>query len=175
MRPPNSATTAPEPISLEIGNTLPAPGQYFSIEIIFDPKWTSRWETRTRNRWWSITNMPYPNACFERGGQVSPGGFLFRNEAAPHPPSIGSGRIYFRCRKGDKDDMAVARKCLRLLTKVASNRVQTVEFPSLKVMARSEKGSSFWIGHDAARWCREDPNRMAYYLSGPKLGYRPLD
>ncbi len=86
-----------------------------------------------------------------------------------------AGRLYFRCGKGNKEHLALARKALRLLGKVASNKIQVVEYPSLEVVARYPKGAFLWIGHDAARWLREDPARMAYYNENWKRGYRPLD
>src|SRR3546814_5558797 len=77
--------------------------------------------------------------------------------------SMGEGYVSFVCRKDNKRDLAIAGKALRLLRKIATNRLQTVRYPSMETIARCEKGSIVWLGQDAIRWCREDPNRMLNY------------
>jgi hypothetical protein len=89
------------------------------------------------------------------------------------------GQIYFRCDKGNAAHMSLARKGLRLLTKVATNKVAYVHYPSLEVKNRSGNGGLVWCGFHALEWCRQAPDRFLAYSSllnrREGYGYRPLD
>ena len=88
---------------------------------------------------------------------------------------LGTSEIYFRCSPRSKTHAAVARKALRLVEGVASNRCECVRWPSLEVTWRAEKGHNLWIGRDAARWSREAPNRLLNYSHGLGIFNRLLD
>lgn len=140
------------------------------VGILFEPDWKPRWHRVTPYKWRTVGNWPYPNGHMERSGRILPA-------SERSPESIPTGEIYFRCFKGDAEHMAVARKALRLLTKVAVNRCMSVDWPSMEVVDRCEGGGRYWIGHDAIRWAREDPSRFVGffpYASG-YWGFRPLD
>jgi hypothetical protein len=137
-------------------------------DIEFGANWKPEWELGRFG--WSLANWKYPDGEFELGTVGTP----TRIDASV-PESMWYGRIYFRVDKDDKVQAAMARKALGLLRKIASNRTQTVAYPSLQVLSRNERGGMIWIGEDAARWCREKPYRMIAYQANYGSGLRPLD
>jgi hypothetical protein len=138
-------------------------------KIVFGTAWQPHWERDGSG--WRFANWVYPNGEVALSGYTSSG----RGGDSPEPPSMSDGELYFRIDGGDRAQVAMVRKVFRLLTKVATNRVQSVRFPSLEVMVRQEKGGVYWIGLDAARWCREKPDRMVAYQGRQRWGFRPLD
>jgi hypothetical protein len=81
--------------------------------------------------------------------------------------------------KGNAAHMSLARKGLRLLTKVATNKVAYAHYPSLEVKNRSGNGGLVWCAFHALEWRLQAPDRFLAYsslLSGREgYGYRPLD
>ena len=147
-------------------------------DVIFDPDWRPLWSNETKYRTWSTTNHPYPNAYIIRSGSIYPWSEKsgIRGVEGPSPPSLAEGEIHFRCRVACPGDFKLAAKALRLIGKVATNKRQVhLFYPSLEVIGNREKGSELWIGHDAIRWLREDPERMTGYNAGMKIGLRPMD
>lgn len=123
-----------------------------------------------------VTDPPLPDASIQRGGWISE---AEDRDGKIWPATIEGGQIYFRCEKGNAAHMSVARKGLRLLTKVATNKVAFVHYPSLRVKDGSGKGGMVWCGFHALEWCRQAPDRFLAYsplLNGQEgYGYRPLD
>lgn len=143
--------------------------------VCFTPGWRPALTTNS-DRSLGVTLPPMPNASIDRGGSISEAG---ERNGTLWPPTIGGGRIYFRCEKGNAAHMSLARKGLRLLTKVATNKVAYVHYPSLKVKNRTGNGGLVWCGFHALEWCRQAPDRFLDYsplLNGREgYGYRPLD
>jgi hypothetical protein len=160
LEPPSVMPTQSLTTLYEVG------GQRCGIE--FGENWKPEWELGKFG--WSLANLKYPNGEFELGSM----GWGWQSDPSI-PESMWYGRIYFRVNKDDKTQVAIARKALGLLRKMASNRTQTVAYPSLQVLSRNERGSMIWIGEDAARWCREKPYRMIAYQANYGSGLRPLD
>jgi hypothetical protein len=154
----------PSPPHVRFRSSLDACDRYASI--VFDPTWTPKWEPPGRVDWWYLENSPLPN------GEVEPGGFFTNRDGSLR---LSGGRIYIRCAPGDKKHASLARKALRLIEKVATNRCQSLRYPSFEIVWRAEKGHNEWIGHDAARWAREAPDRLLDYKDYLKSGLRPLD
>jgi hypothetical protein len=141
---------------------------YGNFSILWSPeKWKPNWEWLKWGEWYDGM-MLWPNGVIECGEGIVP-------EQGKWPQFLFPGQIYFRCRKDNKEDMRMARKGLRLLTKVASNRNQVmVEIPSMKEFARFEKGNMLWIGHHAREWLLQDPRRMTDISSRSSTqGIRP--
>jgi hypothetical protein len=136
-----------------------ASANYGGLDIIFLPEnWEPQWSLDTYSKRWYHGGMPWPNGTIGCSGKID----TTLNHGQPF---MDTGEIYFRCRKGNKNDMRVARKCLRLVTKVASNQNQVhVDFPSMKVLRNAP--NDLWIGHDARRWLLEDPRRITEYGGG---------
>jgi len=172
IRPQHSLCTGPAPPEFKIYRSLSECPPYEWVTIIFDPDWTPRWGQFSPYKWWGMGRLPYPNAKFERNGQIVG---ERRLGGKRYPPTIYGGRIYFRCDKSDRAQIAWGRKGLRLLTKVASNRLAAVKAWTHEVVSRIEKGADLWIGHDAARWCREHPDHILLYDDRTQKGIRPLD
>jgi hypothetical protein len=143
--------------------------------VSFTPGWRPELTTNSDGSL-GVTDPPRPNASIQRGGWISEAG---ERNGTLWPPKIEGGHIYFRCEKGNAAHMSLARKGLRLLTNVATNKVAFVHYPSLRVKDGSGKGVMVWCGFHALEWCREAPDRFLAY--GPLLngregyGYRPLD
>ena len=143
--------------------------EYGRLDILFSPEhWDPQWEIDKYTKRWSTEMTPRPNGVITGSGETG----IAQNHGQPF---IGDGDIYFRCRKGDKDDMRVARKCLRLLTTVASNKGQVVvAFPSMEVLWNAP--NDLWIGHGAREWLLADPRRITRYNGGNvDEAVRPLE
>lgn len=76
------------------------------------------------------------------------------------------------------------RKLFRLVGKMTTNRLRHLRFDEEEqiVLDEAKKGSWYWAGEDALRWCREDERRVLTEYSALKrktghvvYGYRPLD
>ena len=144
---------------------------YHFCRIEFGKDWQPQWEKGQFG--WSFGPAVYPNGEIELGGTINPARPASRDVLAS-PEWMAGGSINFRVDVNDKAQVTLARKALRLLGKVASNGCQTVRYPSLEVVNRFKHGN-FWIGHDAARWCREKPDRMVSSRGRFGWGTRPLD
>jgi hypothetical protein len=139
-------------------------------DVMFGTGWQPVWK-QGDSGFWHIANRTVPNGTFRVNCTVYPA----RDGEDAKPENMTDGQFYFRVDADDKAQVSVARKALRLIGKVASNRIQSVRFPSLEVISRNERGGTIWIGRDVARWCREKPDRMAYYQGRQHWGFRPLD
>lgn len=153
----------PEPLQLY---ESPLVTGYWPFQISFDAAYTPQWEWNEDMKWWSCSNPPLVNATCDLSG--------IAKEA--DPPYVTVGRIYFRCRKDNAGHKAVARKALGLIRKMATNKCMQVQYPSMEVRYRVEKGGSVWIGEDAVRWCRANPQGMVSFQHWHRhgLGFRPL-
>ena len=73
--------------------------------------------------------------------------------------------------------MRIAQSALRLIKKIATNRIDVVHYPSLAVVLESGGPGMVWCGHHALEWCRQAPDRFLGYSSRPSgkegYGYRP--
>ncbi len=174
---PQRSYDGPEPPEIGIYTRLvdcPA----HTTDVIFDPDWRPAWKKTGKYQTWSTTNYPYPNAYIIRSGRIYQRRerSVVRGVEGPDPPFLADGDIHFRCRKACPGDFKLAAKALRLIGKVATNKRQVhLFYPSLEVIGSREKGSELWIGHDAIRWLREDPERLTGYNVGMKIGVRPMD
>ena len=157
-----------EPPPLRPHPTLDGCSEY-RIDIYFDDSHLPTWYEDAEFDEWLLENHPYPNGIYERCAGALPA-------RSDRPEIMGRGRIYFRIVKGDKAHAAVARKALGLINRIATNRCMQVAWPSMEVLSRWEKGGDFWFGHDAVRWCREDPRRLLSFFPYPsdQWGFRPL-
>jgi hypothetical protein len=136
--------------------------------IVFDPTCVPRWEPSKYGKHWNLVVPGFPHALFVGSGKV------MEDREGP-PPFIRSGEIHLWCDRRDKRHASLARKVFRLLTMTCTNAYAHVDYPSMKVAARFEKGGSVWIGPDAARWCLERPDRVLDLHRHPEpWGYRPL-
>lgn len=137
------------------------------IWVHFQLDWAPQW--RWRDTSWIMCKWPrQPRVCIQYVGKI--------NSVQPNKPEhIYCSKIDFSCRPGNMEDYALARRLFHLLGKVATNRHQkVVDFPNYETVRVSEKGSSFWLGHDAIRWAKEDPKRILCFQSA-QWGIRPLD
>ncbi len=166
-----------EPPEIGVYTKLAECPAYYT-DVIFDPDWRPAWKKRDDYPYWSNTNYPQSSAYIIRSRRIDPWSEKsgIRGVEGPVPARLSRGEIHFRCRPACPGDFKLAAKALRLIGKVATNKRQvTLYYPSLEVIGYSEKGSELWIGHDAIRWMREDPERMTWYNAGMKIGLRPMD
>ena len=161
------------PPPAELQPTMAAMHPRDFCKICFTPGWRPQLTTNSDGSL-DVTDPPRPNASIQRGGWTSE-----PDERKGWPPTMEGGRIYFRCDKGNAEQMSVARKGLRLLTKVATNKVAYVHYPSLEVKYGDGSGGLVWCGFHALEWCRQAPDRFLGYSAllnaREGYGYRPLD
>lgn len=85
------------------------------------------------------------------------------------PPTLSFGNINTSYLTDEPALKAFYEKALRLVRKVSTNKVRR-ELPHIGFVY-GDGTSSFWIGHDAFRWCSESPTRMVGGLVRPTLDW----
>jgi len=149
-----------------------------NVVIVFDPAWRPEWKgepNSPKSNCWYIRNLPLPNGRFERGRGIRQKKRPDDTFAGEISEGIESGRIYFRIAPNDREQEMLARKALRLIGKIASNKgLLLVRYPSQAVIC-PETRSEWWIGFDARRWCLEKPTRSLGGMWHPSgaWAYRP--
>lgn len=146
-----------------------------STKMVFDPDWEPLFAQYQPNRdepnalRWIIRNHPRPAVWFRAKPetredlQKQPG--LMRNR-------IGFSQIDFYADPRDPEQAKLRGRFFRLLGKFATNKNQDVyRFPEDTFIRHLAKGSSYWLGHDAIAWAREDPRR--YFSPDGHWGIRP--
>ncbi len=79
-----------------------ASAEYGQLQIIWSPdKWDPHLKLHPRWREWQYARLPWPNGTISCGGKIS----TTRISKKPH---LSEGNIYFRCRKGNDEDMHTA-------------------------------------------------------------------
>lgn len=153
-----------------------------SIGIALDESWRPTWKERrgaSGEAELIFRPPPYPNARIQfLGGRIFESATVKNGKI--EPPRITGGQIYFRCEKGEPEHMRVARAALRLIAKVATNKVAVVHYPSLKVVPQKGGGPGVtWCGFHALDWSRKAPDRFLDYrptMEGNEgYGLRPMD
>lgn len=82
-------------------------------------------------------------------------------------------RIIFYREPGNKEHDLLSRHFYRLLGKFATNKDQTTfHMPGRQFQCTQKKGSLFWLGRDAIRWVKEDPERVFFYTDR-NTAFRP--
>ena len=85
------------------------------------------------------------------------------------PPTLSFGNINTSYLTDEPALKAFYEKALRLVRKVSTNKVRR-ELPHIGYVY-GDGTSSFWVGHDAFRWCSESPTRMVAGLVRPTLDW----
>jgi hypothetical protein len=138
-----------------------------AVGLVFEPGWSpvvAQWSVDGSRPQYAIARRPYPNGTIQRCDGA------FRHLQWKMPPisddryadveRITAGELHFRCEKGDKAQMALARAVLRLIAKMASNRYRVLTWPAHELRSEVAKGGEVWIGDGAAAWVREKPGRI---------------
>lgn len=86
------------------------------------------------------------------------------------PPTLDFGNVNTSYLTDEPDAKAFYAKALRILRKVTTDRVRS-ELPHIGYVM-GEGRSSYWVGHDAFRWCAESPTRMIGGVARPTLDWR---
>lgn len=161
------------------------------VDIVFDPDWRPRWVWDEYFNEWRKGSVSIPSGVVERSMDPYHRGnerwawdersedWKRRPASSPVRPGeerwiLSSGRIYYRFLTGNKAQEAAARKAIRLIDKVASNRdLMAVDAVTLEVLHPTCIGAPS-VGHHARRWCLEDPTRLLKF-SGVRgrYAYRP--
>jgi hypothetical protein len=132
--------------------------QHPYVGFVFDPDWPFRWRWLEDSNEWHPELTPLPNGMIERITRIGCGGG-FRDKPEDGT-NRGEGCVYIRILAGNAEHEAVARKALRLLGRVASNKkLLIVRRPSMQVITDKAIAAP-WIGWDARRWCLEKPDRV---------------
>lgn len=144
---------------------------YDSTEMVFDPQWQPQYaryqpySDKPEEQWWIILNHPRPSIVFRVGKPQS------WEELAKEPihrrNRLGADQIDFYADPRHPDQAKLRSRVFRLVGKFASNRNQDLyQLPNWEFIGHEEKGSRFWIGHDARRWVLADPKRYFSYDEG---------
>jgi hypothetical protein len=136
---------------------IPAPG--WRPELIVAPGESSPY--------WRWSEPPHISGCY--GGRGS-GGLVDIQMPGPHRHSqrISPCDVYFRYHRHDLEAKAMVQKALRLINKMATNKLLLCDEKTL-VVKRPVVSGMYWAGHHAIRWCLGDPRRTLYYW------YLPLE
>ena len=85
------------------------------------------------------------------------------------PPTLEFGNIGTSFLTDEPQRKAFYDKALRLIKRVATNRIRA-ELPHIGHVY-GEGRASYWVGHDAFRWCSESPTRMIAGIARPTLDW----
>lgn len=75
------------------------------------------------------------------------------------PPTLTAGTLAGIFRPNNPVEKAFFELILGVVRQVLTNRVR-IEYPHLNQVLSEDGRSSCWVGHDAIRWCSEQPTRM---------------
>jgi len=158
------------------------PAQLPEVEMHFDPDWQAEWSRPepgidvprdADSPYWSSRPPRTPVFRFVFG--------RLREAADGHPPHIGDGYVWFFHAPGNREQLAVCHRIMRLFRTVAGNRggQALLRGPRQREIRRYRTVSRYWLGNDAVRWAREDPARMLCYRQyadpDTSWGVRPLE
>jgi hypothetical protein len=167
MREERDTTVKPPSTASQWLHELPA-GVYTYVFQGVD--WRPDWTVTGRFQQWRPSNIVMPNGFLSVGRGVQ----TWLSRVEDDIEYLDDGRLYTRCYKGNDEQMRIGRKVKRLVAKVATNRKQELwKFNPLRLQSRTEKGSDFWIGHDAREWLLAKPNRFTG--AQPTTLTRPYD
>ncbi|HEX6957175.1 MAG TPA: hypothetical protein VF194_04250 [Ferrovibrio sp.] len=119
---------------------------------------------------WAIVNNNENNPSFmiQMWHRYSP-------EQLKTATSMKHNDIFFYRDPGNKEHDLLSRRFYRLFGKFATNRDQTSFWmPERRFWSEQKKGSLFWLGYDAIRWAKEDPQRVFFYNTNG-WAFRPDD
>jgi len=108
---------------------------------------------------WRIANRPgNPHFLFQMLRR------LYTPDMLKDAPFMEYGNVTFYRDPGNHEHDLLSRHFYRLLGKICTNRNQVqISMPERKILFRQPKSSMFWLGQDALRWVREDPQRVFFY------------
>jgi hypothetical protein len=147
------------------------------------PEWRFkyRWLARPERSFWTedVNAIVWPNGYWWRSGMQDRAAKF----GSPQPACIGRGEIVFRARAEFPEDRKTVQAALRLIKKVASNKLAEVRVddPAWPAwMQPPGKGFDLWAGHHAMEWARQSPGRVLGPIQNPRsqnwwCGYRPID
>lgn len=146
-----------------------------SVSIVFDTDWYYEPVPPGRDRWWTQKyRNRLPLARIRSTSRIYPAG--------PRAPEhVYDGDISFSVEPKNQQQVAFMRAFWSLLGKFSSNRNQVeVTYPGYEYF-NPKTVTNLWIGHEAARWARDNPGRLLDYkqiaANGPILGagLRPVE
>lgn len=156
--------------------TLLAPGTEgtpsLGVFMVFDPSWepvvTKSWynkEQEPDDWWWSLKATPPPFVLFRISTPMKPDRFPYRQD-----------EIDFYADRRDESQIALRRQLFRLISKVATNRnVGFYRLPDWELLRVEKTGSFCWIGHDANRMSRQNPDLIIYPANGSDIAARIVE
>ena len=133
------------------------------VEGCFDPDWRPPVmqqpnSSRPGHMEWVQGNSPNPSFLLH---MTRP---MWTTETLKTAPFMEFSQITFYSDRGNEEQRRMAMLFFRLLGKVCTNRNQMqISMPGRELLCHGPKGSLFWLGHDAIRWAREDPQRVLFY------------
>lgn len=120
----------------------------------------ARWQPALRydrhTKHWHQTGVTYPRGLWTRQPSIrhSVTGLEQR-----FPPNVAPSEIQFASRTGNRQDMSIALRCLRLLEKVASRSGRFLLYPAMQPRADGAR-TPMMIGHHALAWARGASDRL---------------
>ena len=127
------------------------------------PGWRPVWGRREEAEYLIVLNQPPRRFGFLKGSIGRGGNPVQRNLV-----NFRDGLLNGRYAREDKEQKAFLSKVMRLLGKVATNKL-AIFAPDSRTRLIPAKPGYVWAGYHAIEWCRQDPRRR---LGG---AYRPLE
>jgi hypothetical protein len=146
-----------------------------STEMVFDPDWEPLFaqyrpdiEQPEKLRW-IIRNHPRPSVWFRAIARPRE---TLQNRPEHLRYQMGFSQIDFYADPRDPEQVKLRGRFFRLLGKFATNRNQDLyRLEDNAFMRHEAKGSTYWLGHNAIAWAREDARR--YFSHDGHWGVRP--
>ena len=165
------------PIILQFFHDLYSAGGWgsHSTHMVFDPRWQPDfiryrpYPEEPDHLRWIIRNYARPSILFH--GTRWPR----RHDELQSQMRLGYGQLTFYADPKDKAQALLHSRVFRLLGKFTSNRNQAYyRMPEREFIRVQDKGSQFWVGHEARAWALADPRRLFFY-NVRAWAFRPVD
>lgn len=138
---------------------------YEKVQTERGPLWSLRYPGRLHGRW----RRTRPHA---EGGREPP-----TYKGPRIPPGVGQAWLYFSGQRTDTDGVKLAGELIRLVSRVATNKLLFVRTERQEVPEPVLRGGMLWAGFHAIEWARQSPDRILGWnrAEAHSYGYRPLD
>jgi hypothetical protein len=111
---------------------------------------------------WTWARQPRVTGC-HRGGSTAGATIAMpgSGKRCLSPTMLGED-VFLRYHRDDVEAKAMAMKALRLIGKMATNRLLVCD-PKTLATKGPQPQRMYWAGHHAVRWCLDDPRRTLGY------------
>jgi hypothetical protein len=148
--------------SSSVSMYLPTEG-WFPEFYWYEDESESYWKGSEMSGHWRLRDTPVPVLSFQGSATVRE----FAAFSDDTPSHLGQSSFLMSYNMDDPEQMRMKAKVNRLLGKVVTSKTRLINWRSRQEMP--VRPFVVWAGHDAIRWCREDPSRVLNF-SCPYIG-----